>query len=180
MQIECTPSEVTRFWSKVDKDGPNGCWVWTAGKFASGYGAVWIAGKMRRAHIVSFALTHGNVTDGALLCHSCDNRACVHPAHLSEGDHRSNALEASRRGRLAFGARNGTITRPDRNPMRLHPERHVRGQDHPGARLDEIQVRMIRTLYASGGFSLRELGSQFGVDLVNIHRIVKRRTWKHV
>lgn len=35
-ELSKTPEE--RFWEKVNKDGPNGCWVWTAGT-TRGYGA---------------------------------------------------------------------------------------------------------------------------------------------
>lgn len=27
-----------RFWAKVNKEGPNGCWIWKAGKNVDGYG----------------------------------------------------------------------------------------------------------------------------------------------
>jgi len=36
--IEMTESDVARFWSKVDKRGPDDCWEWNAHKYPNGYG----------------------------------------------------------------------------------------------------------------------------------------------
>lgn len=33
-----TPELVARFWSYVDKKGPEDCWVWTGGRSSCGYG----------------------------------------------------------------------------------------------------------------------------------------------
>lgn len=48
------------------------------------------------------------------------------------------------------------------------------------AKLTPAQVREIRALHASGGFSLAALGDQFGVVKSTIHFIVHRQTWKTV
>ena len=83
-----------RFWEKVDKNGLNGCWIWTAG-LRDGYGRIKIKGKMRGAHIVSWELHNGRkVKDGYVLHHKfkCGNRKCVNPEHLiemTEAEHNS-------------------------------------------------------------------------------------------
>lgn len=42
---------------------------------------------------------------GAVVMHSCDNRSCVNPDHLSVGTHRANVHDAIKKGRhaIAFG-----------------------------------------------------------------------------
>ena len=75
-----------RFWEKVNKNGLNGCWIWTAG-LRDGYGAIKIKGKTRRAHVVSWELHNGRkVKDGYVLHHKCKhgNKKCVNPMHLQE------------------------------------------------------------------------------------------------
>lgn len=95
-----------RFWAKVDKSGD--CWVWTAAVVGSrnpkykrigGYGAFGVGGKVRRAHRVSWELANGPIPDGALVCHSCDNRSCVRPSHLFIGDQSDNVHDMDAKGR---------------------------------------------------------------------------------
>ena len=75
-----------RFWEKVNKNGLNGCWIWTK-SLMNGYGAIGVEGKTRRAHIVSWEWYKGRkVKDGYILHHKCKhgNKKCVNPAHLQE------------------------------------------------------------------------------------------------
>ena len=101
---ELTAAFVARFHSKYQK-APN-CWLWTAGKFAKGYGMVnlgrWADGSQHTtyAHRVAYVLTHGDIPQGAVVMHSCDVPACVNPAHLSLGTQADNLQDASRKGRL--------------------------------------------------------------------------------
>lgn len=72
-----------RFWQKVNKNGLNGCWVWTAGKMWAGYGAFGLThNKTVYAHRFAFELIRGEIPPGLTLDHLCRNRACVNPAHL--------------------------------------------------------------------------------------------------
>lgn len=69
-----------RFWSKVDKSGPGGCWLWTGGVGSSGYGNFGKPTKL--AHRVSYELEIGPIPEGMQLDHLCRVRTCVNPAHL--------------------------------------------------------------------------------------------------
>ena len=71
-----------RFWEKVDKNGLNGCWLWTAGCFSNGYGGFEIDGKNKRAHIISWEIINGPVPKGYVLHHKCGVKNCVNPNHL--------------------------------------------------------------------------------------------------
>lgn len=80
--IVASPDDETRFWTKVDKAAPNGCWVWTAAT-VKGYGRFALAGMPGAlAHRVSYTITRGPIPDGLTLDHLCRNRACVNPDHL--------------------------------------------------------------------------------------------------
>ena len=71
-----------RFWEKVDKNGLNGCWIWTR-SLNRGYGRI----DHKGAHVVSWELHNGRkVKDGYVLHHKfkCGNKKCVNPMHLQE------------------------------------------------------------------------------------------------
>lgn len=72
-----------RFWYRVNKDGPNGCWVWTGTRLQrGGYGVLLIKGKSTRAHRYAYQLLRGPIPDGLQIDHLCRNRLCVNPDHL--------------------------------------------------------------------------------------------------
>lgn len=75
-----------RFWTKVNVAGENECWEWTAGKFRRGYGRIARGGKDGggvSAHRVSWELHNGEITDGLLVLHKCDNPGASLSGHAS-------------------------------------------------------------------------------------------------
>lgn len=91
-QLAAAPDLPTRFWAKVDKNGPfpteapglsGACWQWTASIIhTTGYGAFGVEGRKRGAHRVSYELVIGPIPDGLTIDHLCNNRRCVNPSHL--------------------------------------------------------------------------------------------------
>lgn len=72
-----------RFWPKVDKSDPGGCWLWTAAKGKGGYGNFGVTPrKTAYAHRFAYELMVGAIPEGLQLDHLCRNKACVNPAHL--------------------------------------------------------------------------------------------------
>jgi hypothetical protein len=121
-----TVSPEDRFWSKVDKRGPDECWEWRGHRSHDGYGRVKIKGKIFTASRAVLFLTRGEpIPPGTYACHSCDNPPCCNPAHLWLGTNRDNQLDARRKGR-SFSAKrthckhghvldeDNTYRRPDR------------------------------------------------------------------
>jgi hypothetical protein len=141
-----------RFWSKVDKRGE--CWEWTASKFKDGYGAFSVSGKILPAHRFAYTLTKGPIPDGLFVLHSCDNRACVNPAHLRVGTDADNKQDVVERKRLA-GVRNGY------------------------AKLSEAEVVEIRNSY-SAGERQQAIATRYGITQACVSYIINRKIWSHV
>ncbi len=83
-------------------------------------------------------------------------------------------------------ARNGSKTHPemykkgDEHWARKKPERLARGEKAGLAKLTEIQVLEIRSLYASRKFSQSKLARMYNVVQSVISAITLRKTWKHI
>lgn len=87
-----------KFWSKVNKHGPNGCWVWTGPKNPNGYGRIsrWNA-RTKIDHVVlthrlSFRIAHGKPIGEGHLDHLCRNPICCNPKHLEIVTPRENVV----------------------------------------------------------------------------------------
>lgn len=96
-------------WSKVNKNGPNGCWVYSGACDRRGYGrpgigvGVYESGhpKTRRyyAHRRSYEIHNGPIPKGMLVLHKCDNPPCCNPEHLYLGTDKDNSHDCARKGR---------------------------------------------------------------------------------
>lgn len=144
----------TRFWSKVDKRGPDECWEWT-GTIGSrwGYGFLFSEGRSRPAHRVSWKLHNGPIPDGMFICHHCDNRPCVNPKHLFLGSAADNAADMAAKGRCR--------------------SRGVGGEASGNAKLTAEQVVAIRAELGPHA----AIAKRYGVSRPSISNIKSGRTW---
>jgi len=92
-----------RFASHIELDHGSRCWIWIGQFYVNGYGRFFYRGRYQKAHRVSWMLFRGEIPAGAMLCHRCDVRACVNPAHLYVGDHLSNMADHMNRGEGKIG-----------------------------------------------------------------------------
>jgi hypothetical protein len=172
---------IKRFWSHIAVGKPHECWGWNL-CIRSGYGCFKVFGKTLLSHRVSWEITNGEIPTGMLVCHTCDNRKCCNPDHLYLGTHQDNSNDAVKRGRTAKGTKNGAHTHPesrvrgDRQWRRMYPERLLRGERNPSAKLTESQVVAIRGS-TEGDLQLSRL---YNVSRRAVNMIKNRETWKHV
>ena len=152
----------TRFRDNVNTKGPihpvlgTPCWEWVASQ-TDGYGQFHALGEFY-AHRVSYRLFVGDITKGLLVCHKCDNRLCVRPAHLFLGTNQDNIIDMFKKGRA---------NRENASPRRNLPVMVVEVV---------LQIRQLHT----EGVSQAELSRMFNASAAQVSRIVNRLTWKDV
>jgi hypothetical protein len=146
-----------RFWSKVKKTDT--CWLWTASTVkGKGYGQIGALsdGTMVKAHRASYFLACGEIPEGLLVCHKCDNPPCVNPEHLFLGTTADNHADRDQKNRQAKGAKSGK------------------------AKLQPQQVLAIRELVVLGELKEGEIAKMFNISPSNVYMIASRRTWRHL
>jgi hypothetical protein len=150
---------VGRFLAKVDKTGLNECWNWTAGRNLYGYGQFWMDGKQWGAHRVSYEIYNGPIPTGegyhgTCVCHSCDNPPCVNPAHLFIGTITDNTRDRNAKGRAQC----------------------TQGVAHHQSKLNEAQVRAIRT----DPRPHRAIAGDYGITQQHVGKIKRLEQWRHI
>lgn len=157
----CNPTHMVartfnvRFWENTDRpDGDGGCWLWKGYIRKNGYGSVTIKGKSYHTHVVSYKEYYNEeIPKGMCVLHSCNNPACINPAHLRLGTHQDNMDDMTNADRQAKGSKNGNSV------------------------LNEDQVRQIKILLKNGA-TKRSVAEAFGVSFNAIKDLKKGRTWK--
>lgn len=147
------PTTARRFWSFVGKT--ESCWLWLGGT-ARGYGIFKIGDHATpaqiKAHRVAWMIANSSsVPAGHYVCHRCDVRLCVNPAHLFIGTQQDNMRDCSTKGRLAYGERSGQ------------------------AKLSDAQVAEMRRQRANGR-RLKDIATDFGISTNHTWRILARKS----
>lgn len=150
-----------RFWTKVDKANPSGCWIWMAHKNNKGYGQFRPGGTAPKvlAHRLSYEAFYGPIKKGQLILHSCDNPSCVNPAHLRAGTARENVADMDKRNRRKT------------TPMK--------GSLNANSLLSDAIVITARQMYVDG-CSIDQIAKHFNFSHVCISDAVYGKSWVHV
>jgi hypothetical protein len=136
-------------------EGP--CWIWKGGKI-KGYGNFRSEGKSILAHHFSYELEYGPIEEEIFgepveVLHTCDNRPCVRPSHLSKGMQSENFADM------------------------VSKNRQAKGVSLPQSKLDWDKVLRIRAIYATGELTQGQIGKQFGVGRPTVSDVVRKKSW---
>lgn len=150
---DLTPEQIERFWSKVDRRGPDDCWEWQRGCFSNGYGLVSLYPHGNfLAHRVAYALGYGHAPGQLLVCHRCDNPRCCNPAHLFLGTCADNLADMRAKQRGQIGETNSQA---------------------------KLTASIVRAILASDE-SQHVLADRYGITQPTVSSIRRGKTWPHV
>jgi len=146
-----------RLFKKVTKSQePDGCWIfYLSPKNNQRYGSIVYNGKEERVHRVSFILEYGNIPDGLVVRHRCDNTLCVNPSHLLLGTQLENIQDMVDRGRAS----------------------RRKGSQNPAAKISESIAAEIRALFTGARGDIRRLSERFKISETTVSRVVNNKTW---
>jgi hypothetical protein len=117
---------------------------------------------MDRAHRLSLQDALGRpLLAGAFACHRCNNRRCVNPAHLYEGDAATNHADAARVGHAINS-------------------RDHRGEGNGNSKLTAVQVEAIRSADLSRYGTGIALARALGVTYMTVYEIRHGTKWAHL
>lgn len=151
-------AEICKFFRNVSIPFDNSaCWLWLgAVRPVTNYGAFTVQRRSIDAHRISYFLHNPKDSrQGLHVCHRCDVRLCVNPAHLYLGTPGENVRDAVVKGRNA------------------------RGETHGRSKFTEIQVLEILKL-VKDGYKQVDIINMTGYKKSTIQAIVSRRHWKHL
>jgi hypothetical protein len=95
-----------RFWSHVERRGPDECWPWKLSVRRDGYGQIRYGRRQLATHRLAYQLAVGPIPAGTghhgmVVRHTCDYRRCCNPAHLRLGTQAQNLKDMQLRWRDA-------------------------------------------------------------------------------
>lgn len=130
------------------------CIKWPFSVAGNGYGVIKVGAKSMNVSRYVCALAHGlPATDGLQAAHSCGNRTCVNPHHLSWKTREENEADKVRHGT------------------------HNRGERCGAAKLNAFDVQEIRRRIHKMPQS--EIAKMFGVSQSLISRIKNGHKWAY-
>jgi hypothetical protein len=155
-----------RFNEKYEVNQETGCWEWSLSLDSKGYGRMQVNGKRWIASRLSYELHVGEIPDGLLVCHECDNPKCVNPECLFLGTQTENMRDMVAKGRKSLKY----------------------GEDACNAKLSASQVKLIKQFLKrypiikgpKAGNVIGFLSDWFSIGRRTIQDIFHERHWNHV
>jgi hypothetical protein len=123
-----------------------------------GYYTIGRRGKVLQLHryiYQVYKIKDGEIPEGYLIRHACDNTSCVNPEHLLLGTPQDNMRDATNRGNFPVGSKNGT------------------------SKLKDDEVDEIIELLKEGTISQQKIADKYGVNQGLISMIKNNKMWKH-
>ena len=167
-----------RFWSKVEVLDNESCWEWTPSSINRAHGSLRARNispftnkecSSIMAHRLSYLIHYGEIPDGLVIRHTCDNPPCVNPYHLITG-----TIEDNIRDRLLWDSFHGAAISTFEVPVIR--KRLAEGELPSDIALDyETQPQTIRRIMRGENSAAKNDGLQETIDRMKYLRMNKRQ-----
>ncbi len=144
------------FAARTIKDAATGCLLWTGADDGHGYGQMRINRKPVRAHRYAWSSVHGDIPDGKLVLHQCDNPRCVNVDHLFLGTHTDNVNDMDAKGRRINNQRKGE---------------RCRAAKLTGDAIIAIRADTRRQI---------DIAADYGIKQAHVSKIKLKQSWAHI
>lgn len=128
----------------------DGCKEFSGYRNPHGYGQIGVFGSLYLAHRMMWIAHRGDIPDGLLVCHQCDNPPCCNIDHLFLGTPKENSADMVKKARVG----------------------RLLNEQHPRTRLSRADVAEIRRA-RSAGDSCADIAERFGVTAAHISRVIR-------
>lgn len=146
-----------QFMTNVYPEPNTGCWLWSGAQHPR-YGHGSLNAKTHNgfswAHRFMYFLSFGEFDRSLCVCHKCDIPWCVNPEHLFLG------------------------TANDNHKDKFNKRRHIHGESHPSAKLNNEIIRHIKS--SKGITTNKDLHILYGVSDSLISLIRSGKRWGHI
>lgn len=106
-----------------------------------------------RMNRLMYTFSHGDIPDGKVVGHLCNNKGCINTNHLYLTDAKTNSTHAARDGLYRTG------------------------EQHPKAKINLVLAEEIRALYNNNGFSQDYIARMYGVSQSIVSDIILNKRW---
>jgi hypothetical protein len=163
------------FWERVNAQlvvQDDGCHCFTGNKDDCGYGRIRKDGKLVRLHRAMWEKHFGEIPQGKVIMHKCDNPACINIEHLQIGTQLDNVRDmwSKNRGTRLFG---NTHTKGKSINS---------GEKHGNSIFTNEQVISIKETLEkdSSPKMILKLAAHFDCEKHTIRNILTGRRWSHI
>ncbi|RFB07641.1 HNH endonuclease [Bacillus sp. OE] len=143
--------------NKVDFDiNENGCFICVSHATSSnGYFGLTKNRKRYSMHRFIYEEMFGEIPEGLVVMHKCDNKKCINPEHMELGTIADNTKDASKRNLIP------------------------KGSSHHNSKLTEDVVREIKRRLRDGE-TPKSLSEKYNTSYIGVIKIKNGKSWKHV
>ena len=159
-EINIVPNNIKRLFGTIGEISSCGCYL-TSGNDRHGYSQTTISNNGKQYNVFLHRLMYwaSNTQldmNSLVIMHSCDQRNCINPDHLTLGTVRENNKD-----------------RDIKNPT-------TKGEGKSNAKLTEEQVKEIIDLYDTGKYTQSQVADKYNVTQTTISHILTNKSWSYL